>query len=69
MKENNRFDKLLPVVCEHYNFVADDCNKNGTTLVTTLLQGSQNYNMDDEESYLDTKSLVVPRLGLLVLGT
>lgn len=68
MEENKRFDKLLPVVCEHYNFVAEDCNKNYTTLVTTLLQGSQNYNMDDEESDVDTKSLVVPNFRQLVLG-
>ena len=68
MEENSRFNKLLPVVCEHYDFVAEDCNKNGTTLVTTLLQGSQNYNMDDKESDVDTKSLVVPNFRQLVLG-
>ena len=63
MEESDRLDKLLPMVCEHYNFVVDDCNKNGTTLVTTLLQGQQNYNMDDEESDVDTKSLGVPNFG------
>ena len=68
MEENSRFNKLLPAVCEHYDFVTEDCNKNSTTLVTTLLQGSQNYNMDDEESDVDTKSLVVPNFGQLVLG-
>ena len=67
-EESKRLDKLLPVVYEHYNFVAEDCNKNYTTLVTTLLQGSQNYNMDDEESDVDTKSLVVPNFRQLVLG-
>ena len=67
-EENSRFNKLLPVVREHYDFVTEDCNKNGTTLVTTLLQGSQNYNMDDEESDVDTKSLVVPNFRQLVLG-
>lgn len=67
-EENSRLNKLLSAVCEHYNFVEEDCNKNNTTLVTTLLQGSQNYNMDDEESDVDTKSLVVPNFGQLVLG-
>lgn len=68
MEESSQFNKLLSIVCEHYDFVVENCNKNGTTLVTTLLQGSQNYNMDDEESDVDTKSLVVPNFRQLVLG-
>ena len=33
----------------------------------TLLQGSQNYNLDDENSDVDTKSIVIPTWRKMVL--
>ena len=58
-------DKVLARVAEHAAYV--DQNASGIRVIT-FLQGSQNYGMSDEESDVDTKSLVVPSFSDLVLS-
>lgn len=61
----NQPQKVLNRVSEHAAYV--DEHALGTRVVT-YLQGSQNYGMADEESDVDTKSLVVPSFRDLVLS-
>lgn len=52
-------------VSEHAEFVDSNLYTNFTRLFTAL-QGSQNYNMADENSDVDTKSVLVPNLQNLL---
>lgn len=44
---------------EHYEYVRSQIPKD-YTIFFTALQGSQNYGLDDENSDIDTKTLVIP---------
>ena len=46
----------------HYKAVESYCEKSNSTLIFTALFGSQNYNLDDENSDVDTKSMIIPDL-------
>ena len=52
----------LQKVFEHAQFVDQWCAENGGIRVMTALFGSQNYNLDSENSDVDTKSIIIPEL-------
>ena len=54
---------VLEKVFEHARVVDEWCAKNGGIRVMTALFGSQNYNLNSENSDVDTKSIIVPELG------
>lgn len=59
--------EVLDRVFEHADFVDIQYQKTHTRFFTAL-QGSQNYRLDDVESDVDTKTLVVPRVEDLILN-
>ena len=61
MKEN-----VMRRVIEHANYV-DNVYGNYYDRFFTALQGSQNYGLDDAESDVDTKTLVIPSVSSLIL--
>ena len=60
MKTNN--EMALRKVFEHAEAVDKYCAKIGAVRIMTGLFGSQNYGLDDENSDVDTKSIIVPAL-------
>lgn len=54
--------KALTRVFEHAKFI-DSLDFNGGIRFFTALQGSQNYHLDDDESDIDTKSLIIPTIN------
>ena len=62
----NKTEFIMAKLQEHYDamltlYPAD-------RIVGVFLQGSQNYNMDDEESDVDTKCIVTPSLNEIVMA-
>lgn len=55
---------ILDRVQEHRRYVEKEYGKDN--LFFTALQGSQNYNLDDELSDIDTKSLLLPTLDSFI---
>lgn len=47
-------------VQQHHKAINKFCEANGHILVFTALFGSQNYNLNDENSDVDTKSMIIP---------
>lgn len=56
--------KILKTVQHHHDLVS----QRGYLIVMTSLVGSQNYDLDDEQSDVDTFSLVYPRLSDLAMA-
>lgn len=63
----DRNELIMKKMREHYNCMLELYPAD--RIVGIFLQGSQNYNMDDENSDVDTKCLVVPSLNEIVLAT
>lgn len=61
--------KVMEQMKEHVAFVNTKAVQRGVTRVVTCLQGSQNYQLADEYSDVDTKSLVVPSFRTLVFSS
>ena len=59
-------DKIEKRLNEHWHFVQE--KHPGLDLFFVALQGSQNYGLDDEESDIDSKALVVPSLREIALN-
>ena len=57
-------ERILANVRRHHDYVAAQ----GYLVVMTSLVGSQNYDLDDENSDIDTYSLILPPLSKIVLG-
>ena len=55
-------EKTLRKVFEHAEFVDNWCATHGGIRVMTALFGSQNYGTDNENSDMDTKSIIIPEL-------
>lgn len=62
----NREEFINKKLKEHYECMLSLYPANRIVMVG--LQGSQNYNMDDEDSDVDTKCLIVPSLDEIVLA-
>lgn len=60
MKASNA--KVMAKVFEHAKAVDELCEKTGGMRIMTALFGSQNYNLDTNQSDVDTKSIVIPNL-------
>ena len=60
-------ENILRRVFEHAEFVNKQY-KDSHVRFFTALQGSQNYQLDDEESDVDTTSLVIPHVQDLILN-
>ena len=60
-------EKVLKRVSEHAQYV--EAQLQNCSLFFTALQGSQNYNLADKESDVDTKSLVIPSLRSLIFDS
>ena len=63
-KTREEDEAILAAVKRHHDAVA----AKGFLVVFTSLVGSQNYDLDDEESDIDTYSFIFPPLGDLALG-
>jgi len=63
-KRNEEDEAILAAVKRHHDAVA----AKGYLVVMTSLVGSQNYDLDDEHSDIDTFSLIYPALGDLALA-
>lgn len=55
-------EEALRKVFEHAEFVDNWCATHGGIRVMTALFGSQNYGTDNENSDVDTKSIIIPEL-------
>ena len=62
----DRNEFIMKKMKEHYNCMLELYPAD--RIVGVFLQGSQNYNMDDADSDVDTKCLVVPSLDEIVLA-
>lgn len=60
-------ENVLRRVFEHAEFVNKQYESTHTRFFTAL-QGSQNYGLDDAESDVDTKTLVIPKVQDLILN-
>ena len=60
----NRKQKIMKRLQEHYDIVAN----RGHEIVGLFLQGSQNYNLDYENSDIDSKAILLPSLDSIVLS-
>ena len=58
MKASNA--QVMTKVFEHAKAVDEMCEKNGGKRILTVLFGSQNYDLDTDQSDVDTKSIVAP---------
>lgn len=63
----DRNEFIMKKLKEHYNCMLELYPAD--RIVGVFLQGSQNYNMDDADSDVDTKCLIVPSLDEIVLAT
>lgn len=63
--ENTRFENIMKRVKEHY----DEARTLGKEVVGVWLQGSQNYNLDTEQSDVDTKCIILPSFEDIVKGS
>lgn len=62
----DRNEFIMKKMKEHYNCMLELYP--AERIVGVFLQGSQNYNMDDADSDVDTKCLIVPSLDEIVLA-
>ena len=62
----DRNELIMKKMKEHYNCMLELYPAD--RIVGVFLQGSQNYNMDDADSDVDTKCLIVPSLDEIVLA-
>lgn len=63
----DRNEFIMKKMQEHYNCMLELYPAD--RIVGVFLQGSQNYFMDDENSDVDTKCLIIPSLDEIVLAT
>ena len=60
-------EEVLRRVFEHADYVNQQYQDSHVRFFTAL-QGSQNYHLDDEESDVDTKTLIIPHVQDLILN-
>lgn len=65
MHAPTREEKIYTHLRRHYQELVN----RGYEVVCVMLQGSQNYETDDEESDVDSKAIVLPKMKDIVAGT
>lgn len=67
MKSNERY--IMERVSQHHQAAWDYVEKKGGYIIGTFLHGSQNYNLDTEESDVDTVSIYVPTVDFAIVNS
>lgn len=67
MKSNERY--IMERVSQHHQAAWDCVEKKGGYIISTFLHGSQNYNLDTEESDVDTVSIYVPTVDFAIVSS
>lgn len=67
MKSNERY--IMERVSQHHQAAWDYIEKKGGYIIGTFLHGSQNYNLDTEESDVDTVSIYVPTVDFAIANS
>lgn len=67
MKSNESY--ILERVSQHYQAALDYVEKKDGYIIGTFLHGSQNYNLDTEESDVDTVSIYVPTVDFAIVNS
>lgn len=67
MKNNERY--IMERVSQHHQAALDYVEKKGGYIIGTFLHGSQNYNLDTEESDIDTVSIYVPTVDFAIVNS
>lgn len=67
MKSNEHY--IMERVIQHHQAAWDYVEKKGGYIIGTFLHGSQNYNLDTEESDVDTVSIYVPTVDFAIVNS
>ena len=67
MKSNEHY--IMERVSQHHQAALDYVEKKGGYIIGTFLHGSQNYNLDTEESDVDTVSIYVPTVDFAIVNS
>lgn len=67
MKSNEPY--IMERVSQHHQAAWDYVEKKGGYIIGTFLHGSQNYNLDTEESDVDTVSIYVPTVDFAIVNS
>lgn len=67
MKSNERY--IMERVSQHHQAAWDYVEKKDGYIIGTFLHGSQNYNLDTEESDVDTVSIYVPTVDFTIVNS
>lgn len=67
MKSNESY--IMERVSQHHRAAWDYVEKKGGYIIGTFLHGSQNYNLDTEESDVDTVSIYVPTVDFAIVNS
>lgn len=67
MKSNEHY--IMERVSQHHQAAWDYIEKKGGYIIGTFLHGSQNYNLDTEESDIDTVSIYVPTVDFAIVNS
>lgn len=67
MKSNEHY--IMKRVSQHHQAAWDYVEKKGGYIIGTFLHGSQNYNLDTEESDVDTVSIYVPTVDFAIVNS
>ena len=67
MKSNEHY--IMERVNQHHQAAWDYVEKKGGYIIGTFLHGSQNYNLDTEESDVDTVSIYVPTVDFAIVNS
>ena len=67
MKSNEHY--IMERVSQHHQTAWNYVEKKGGYIIGTFLHGSQNYNLDTEESDVDTVSIYVPTVDFAIVNS
>lgn len=67
MKSNESY--IMERVSQHHQAARDYAENKGGYIIGTFLHGSQNYNLDTEESDVDTVSVYVPTVDFAIVNS
>lgn len=67
MKSNEHY--IMERVSQHHQAAWDCVEKKGGYIIGTFLHGSQNYNLDTEESDIDTVSIYIPTVDFAIVNS
>lgn len=67
MKSNESY--IMERVSQHHQAAQDYVGKKDGHIIGTFLHGSQNYNLDTEESDIDTVSIYVPTVDFAIVNS